>query len=108
MTSLLCALKKTYMMKAFIKQIAVGIMLAGSGQQAVAQAITQNVKGVVIDKASEKPLQGATVSLMDGTNEVVTDADGKFILKGVPIGRQKIAISFQGYKPVIVPEVLVT
>jgi len=106
--NLFCAFKKTYMMKSVIKQFTVGIMLAAPGLQAGAQTITQNVKGVVIDKASEKPLQGATVSIVDGTNNVVTDAQGKFILKGVPIGRQKIAITFQGYKPVIVPEVLVT
>lgn len=73
---------------------------------AQAQNITQNIKGVVIDKVSEKPLQGVTVSL--GNQTTTTNNNGKYILKDVNIGRVSITFSYVGYKTVSVPEVLVT
>ncbi len=74
-----------------------------------AQNLTQTVKGVVIDKTSEKPLAGASISVVGNSNlGTTTNADGKYTLSGVPVGRQKVAIVFYGYKPVVIPEVLVT
>lgn len=73
---------------------------------AQAQNITQNIKGVVIDKVSEKPLQGVTVSL--GNQTTTTNNNGKYILKDVNAGRVSITFSYVGYKTVSVPEVLVT
>lgn len=73
---------------------------------AQAQNITQNIKGVVIDKVSEKPLQGVTVSL--GNQTTTTNNNGKYILKDVNTGRVSITFSYVGYKTVSVPEVLVT
>lgn len=73
---------------------------------AQAQNITQNIKGVVIDKVSEKPLQGVTVTLTNQTT--ATNNNGKYILKDVSTGRVSITFSYVGYKTVSVPEVLVT
>ena len=38
----------------------------------------------------------------------MTDADGAFVLSGVPVGRQVIRVSYLGYEPVTVPNILVT
>jgi Carboxypeptidase regulatory-like domain/TonB-dependent Receptor Plug Domain len=75
---------------------------------ASAQEITQTVKGVVIDKISEKPLQGATITLLDSKIASVSDGEGKFVLNNVPVGRVKISVTYNGYKEVVVPELLVT
>ena len=75
---------------------------------AIAQEITQTVKGVIIDKTSEKPLVGASVAILGSKAGATTDANGKYQLKGIPVGRQKLAVSYNGYKPVVIPEVLVT
>ena len=73
-----------------------------------AQEITQTVKGVVLDKISEKPLQGATITLLDSKIASITDSEGRFVLNNVSVGRVKISITYNGYKEVIVPELLVT
>lgn len=74
-----------------------------------AQDVVQVVKGVVTDKTSEKPLVGASISLLGpGKLGTLSDAQGRYALKGIPIGRQKIVVTFGGYKPVVIPEVLVT
>ncbi|MEX0275187.1 MAG: carboxypeptidase-like regulatory domain-containing protein, partial [Flavobacteriaceae bacterium] len=73
-------------------------------------AQTGTIKGVVIDKQSESPLEGATIELlnMDVTTGVVTDTHGRFTLNSVPLGRQTIRISFIGYESTTVPNLEVS
>lgn len=74
------------------------------------QSITQVVKGKVFDIESQSTLPGANIIIL-GTNPVlgiVSDTDGNFKLVNAPIGRHNIQISFVGYDPVIIPEVLIT
>ncbi|WP_205510110.1 TonB-dependent receptor [Longitalea arenae] len=73
-----------------------------------AQHHTQTVKGTVVDKASEKPLAGVSVTVAGMTIGVTTDSTGNYTLANVPVGRQRISFSSVGYKPVSIPEVLVT
>lgn len=73
-----------------------------------AQQITQTVKGTVIDKASEKPLAGVSVQVTGIPGGAITDSAGSFKLINVPVGRQRISFTSIGYKPVSIPEVLVT
>ncbi|MEZ4941005.1 MAG: TonB-dependent receptor [Saprospiraceae bacterium] len=76
------------------------------------KAQTQTIRGTVLDQQSELPLVGATVQLLadPGTdvNGAMTDADGRFTLQGVPVGRQVLRISYLGYEPLTVPNILVT
>lgn len=73
-----------------------------------AQSFTQVVKGTITDKISEKPLAGASVRVEGSSLFSLTDGNGVFILKKVPIGRIKIDISFIGYQSASIPEVLIT
>lgn len=73
-----------------------------------AQPITQTVKGTVLDKASEKPLAGVSVTVAGLSTGVTTDSAGNYTLVNVPVGRQRISFTSVGYKPVSIPEVLVT
>ena len=87
------------------------ILLFAFQQKTLAQ--TQVIRGLVIDQQSETPLIGATVQLVqsDATAPVigaVSDADGRFALRGVPVGRQALRISYFGYESTAVPNVLVT
>ncbi|WP_422349294.1 TonB-dependent receptor [Flagellimonas sp.] len=76
----------------------------------LALAQTGVIKGVVLDKQSESPLEGATIELLnvDVATGVITDFDGRFTLKDVPIGRQSIRISYLGYENSYVPNIEVT
>lgn len=74
-------------------------------------ALSQNgiIKGKVIDKLSEKPLQGVLIQLLNSENNTSeTDENGNFTLQNVPIGRQVIAINFVGYESTSVPNIDVT
>ncbi len=73
-----------------------------------AQQLTQTIKGVIIDKVSEKPLVGVTIKVLGTSIEAQSNNDGRYSLLNVPVGRVLLAISYEGYKDVGIPEVLVT
>jgi hypothetical protein len=77
---------------------------------ALLHAQGQVVKGTVRDGASQATLPGATVLLVgsDPPLGTTTDMDGRFRLENVPLGRQQLQVSFIGYQPAGVPNVLVT
>jgi hypothetical protein len=75
-----------------------------------AQTITQTVRGKVVDIDTKSGLPGANVILLNSNplTGTTTDVNGIFILEKVPVGRTSLQVSFMGFKPVIIPEVLVS
>lgn len=53
----------------------------------LAQSFTQTIRGKVIDKDTQQPLIGATVTIKDSTPLIgsQTDAFGNYILEDVPV-----------------------
>lgn len=92
-----------------IKILFLTAFVFGCGTAGVTQNFTQTLKGTVLDKAVKTPLIGATVVLL-GTDPVVgamTDADGRFRLPAVPVGKHTLRITYLGYKEIVVPNVTV-
>ncbi|WP_280743150.1 MULTISPECIES: TonB-dependent receptor [unclassified Parabacteroides] len=75
-----------------------------------AQQSVQNIRGTVHDAASGTPLAYATVALKNTAlpTGAITDSLGHFIFKDIPVGRYDIEVSYMGYNPVIIPEILLT
>lgn len=73
-------------------------------------AQTGEIRGTVTDKGSEIPLMGADIELLnvETAKGVITDDEGRFTLPGVPLGRQRIRISYIGYESYIVSNLDVT
>lgn len=63
----------------------------------VALAHEGSLRGIVYDGASRKPAEGVNVYIKAGNHSDVTDAFGKFFIKGITPGRYKIVISHVGY-----------
>lgn len=76
----------------------------------IAQSITQNIKGQIVDEASQVPIAFAEISILNSNplKGTITDETGHFVLGEIAIGRYDIKISFLGYEPVIINEVLLT
>ena len=58
----------------------------------------QTVKGKVINSSSEKPMTNVRLSVLGTTITGTTSANGTFLLKNVPTGKQIITIDFTGYE----------
>ena len=75
-----------------------------------AQLSVQNIRGTVRDAASNTPLPYGSVVLKNtgSPTGVSTDSLGSFNFKDIPVGRYDIEVSYVGYHPVIIPEILLT
>ncbi len=73
------------------------------------EVLTQVIRGTIVDKQTNIPLVGASVVLLNSNplKGTVTDADGKFKLENVPVGRQSIKVTYLGYGDAIIPDIIV-
>jgi hypothetical protein len=74
------------------------------------QTPTQVVRGRVIDAESKTGLPGANVIILNSIPFLgtTTGPDGSFRIEKVPVGRHSIQVSYVGYKPSVLPEILVS
>jgi hypothetical protein len=70
----------------------------------------QTVRGTVLDVAAKAPVIGATVVVLDAQPALgtTTDAEGRFRLPGVPIGRIRLRVSSVGYQDLVLSDVVVS
>jgi OmpA-OmpF porin, OOP family len=55
-----------------------------------------NITGIILDKETEQPVNGARVFLADKTS-TITDAEGRFSIKDIPAGFEVVGASAKGY-----------
>jgi hypothetical protein len=75
-----------------------------------AQVPTQNIRGKISDKDLKQPLPGASVVLVSDTSNftgTTTDINGNFKIENVSIGRHAIKVSYMGYQPRTVSDIIV-
>src|SRR5688572_3274394 len=72
---------------------ALGALALFTGSTVLAQT-TGSVSGRVSDAATGKSLQGAIVKVAGSNTIDYTDIDGRFSLRGVPAGTQRIEIDY--------------
>jgi len=57
-----------------------------------------SIEGVVANSEDHQPLVGTTILLQGTVLGTTTDADGKFILKNVPVGEYTVTFSMVGFQ----------
>lgn len=59
----------------------------------------QLLRGSVVDKFSNVPVEGALIELMNHSPRItaISSADGSFIMTNIPVGRQRIRIEQEGF-----------
>jgi len=75
------------------------ILLAGS---------TGKIEGIVTDKATGKPIAGASVQIVGTTMGVMTDVDGKFNIVNLKPGKYDLRITSASYQTIEVSAISVT
>ena len=73
-----------------------------------AQELTQTVRGNVVDKESRTALIGAVIQIINGKIiGDVTDVEGRFRIKNVPLGRKTVKVSYLGYNDVVLNDIVI-
>lgn len=67
-----------------------------------------SISGLVIDAASREPLVGVYVMVRGESLGAVTDLDGRYIIRNIPLGTYHLTISSIGYNTINVSSVIVT
>lgn len=72
--------------------------------------LNQTIRGSIFDIESRIPLIGATVIIKETNPPIgtITDINGIFRLEKVPVGRISLLISYIGYEPKVIPELLIS
>lgn len=76
---------------------AVPLLLLALFDPVQAQRQPASIVGTVLDAITLTPLPGSVVSVVDLGREVRSDADGNFILSGIPGGSVTLRAALQGY-----------
>jgi hypothetical protein len=84
-----------------MKKLSLMILMLFISIAANAEEYTQTVRGQVIDKETKMPLIGAkvVVSSCQPVKGAYSNQNGEFTIKNVPVGRQTIRVSYVGYAP---------
>ncbi len=83
-----------------MKKILIFITAALCSLSLFAQSNEGGVKGTVVNRAGRAPIADAVVTLYQGSEifaEVITDADGKFLVEALPNGIYDMTIKVAGY-----------
>lgn len=90
---------------------AVALVLTAAFTGIASAQPTQTIRGKVSDADTRITLPGAMIRVMQADSVItggVTDGDGLFRIEHVPVGRYTIDVSYTGYKPSSIADVIVT
>ncbi len=66
-----------------------------------------SIKGIILSESTEEPIAGANIVVLNTNLGAAADANGRFVITGVPVGTYQIRVSGVGIKPVVVPDIVV-
>ena len=73
------------------------------------QTLTQTIKGRIVDMDTQIPIIGANILLDKSKSQgAASDLNGNFKIENVLIGRHNIRVSYIGYEPILINQILVT
>ncbi|MBI5917134.1 MAG: carboxypeptidase-like regulatory domain-containing protein [Bacteroidetes bacterium] len=75
-----------------------------------AQEPVQTIRGTVLDKETQAPLTGAEIAVLttDPLTGDISDADGNFKIEKIAVGRHTLQVTYLGYEPLTLPNLLLT
>lgn len=95
------------MSKKIISLIGLCCIISGA---VLGQQLTGTLYGSVVDYDTEAPLEFVTIVIADSTLTIgtITDDQGLFELRNIPVGRHNIRVSMVGFEPQLFSNVLIS
>ncbi len=101
-------MKYIYLLFALFITAAAPAVQSATAQDAA--TFTQSIRGTVVDLDTQAPLIGVNVIVLD-TNPLKgasSDVNGRFEIPNVPVGRATLQVTYIGYEPLVLSDVLIT
>ncbi|MFM8484713.1 MAG: carboxypeptidase-like regulatory domain-containing protein, partial [Bacteroidota bacterium] len=92
----------------FMKHLTLVLFLFTAWHLSAQTPATQTIRGIVQDKLTGQSLPGATLTIPDTKIGAVSDENGAFVLKDIPIGRTGIRCQLIGYEPYSLDGIILT
>jgi outer membrane receptor for ferrienterochelin and colicin len=73
------------------------IITLAASPAVLSQQLTGTIEGTALDQATRMPLIGANIIVMHTTFGAVTDAEGKFVIRNIPVGNYSVQFRMVGY-----------
>ncbi len=80
------------------KKIFILLLLISCSSLSFAQTV---LKGRVMDKSTEKPIEGATIYIPEYRKSMQSNANGEFVFEGLGSGIVKVQVTNIGYKTIV-------
>ena len=77
------------------------VVVLALGWAPAVRAQTQELRGSVTDSATQRPLEGALISVVGTTLRATTGSDGRYQIANAPIGAVSLRVQMIGYGPMI-------
>ena len=89
-----------------MKKLIAIVLLLGVALPSFSQHL-QSIRGTVKDADTKTPLLGATITVISGESTLgaISDENGSFHLKSIPVGRVNILIQYLGYENLVMSQV---
>ena len=87
--------------------VVAALLLSLTGVPGALAGTTGKVSGRVLDK-KRQPLPGANVAIPAARLGAASDADGRFVIIGIPAGTYEVKVHLLGYGPVAVQDVRIS
>ena len=73
-----------------------------------AQNNKQNIRGLIVDKLTQSPIQGAAIYISNSKKTIKSDSIGNYTFSELNPGRYDLKITYSGYKESYISNVMVT
>ena len=87
-----------------------GLAIAATAQEPAPPAgpATGVISGRVVHATTQRGIEAARVVVVGAPGAVLTDADGRFVIRGIPAGIYGVRVAAIGYRPLVVANVAVS
>ncbi|MFZ4621346.1 MAG: TonB-dependent receptor [Bacteroidota bacterium] len=90
-----------------MKRIVVSLIILCSRILFSQPQYTGTVEGTALDQATRSPLVGANIIVMNTSLGAVTDPDGRFVIKNIPVGNYSVQFRMLGYGTVTKTDIII-
>ncbi len=90
-----------------MKRIVVSLFILCSRILLSQPQYTGTIVGTALDQATHSPLVGANIIIVNTTLGAVTDPDGKFVVKNIPVGNYSVQFRMLGYSAVTKTDIII-